>query len=78
MDIEQITEEQGDRPQWLGSLVRRGDTAAATEAEPRFEDDGETRWLGSVARREPDTSTPVETAAWNGSPGRAAGSALAI
>jgi hypothetical protein len=69
MDIEQITEEQGDRPQWLGSLVRRGEGAAPTAPEPAFED--ETRWLGSVARRQSEGTAPESTVSWSGSQERA-------
>jgi hypothetical protein len=71
MDIEHSTEEQGDRPQWLGSLVRRGDVAEPTAAELHFEGEGETRWLGSVARRESEGNPPEDASSWGGSQERA-------
>jgi hypothetical protein len=81
MEIDQMTQEQGDRPQWLGSLVRRGDQLeAATAGEPVI-DESDPRWLGSVARRVGEGTLPApieapqradgEGADWNGSPGRA-------
>jgi hypothetical protein len=41
---------ENDRPQWLGSLVRRGERLAH-DSTPAFEEEAGVRWLGSVARR---------------------------
>jgi hypothetical protein len=80
MDTDQTTGSQGDRPQWLGSLVRRGEQQAQASA-PAFDDEAGTRWLGSVARRNADhgvTSEPqpssasTQAAAWRGSSIRSA------
>ena len=46
------TGNEGDRPQWLGSLVRRGKQVAAPTEEPVFAEGEAGPWLGSVARRQ--------------------------
>jgi hypothetical protein len=76
----------GDRPQWLGSLVRRGEQQAAQAGAATFDEERGGRWLGSVARRnaehgvapaptaERDEPTALEqaAAAWRGSSVRSA------
>ena len=68
MEIEQSTDNQGDRPQWLGSLVRRGEEVAQAATAPVFDAESEAQWLGSVARREAEVDA---AAGWTGSSIRA-------
>src|SRR5436190_4063896 len=73
MEAEHTTGE-GDRPQWLGSLVRRGDEAATHADETPF-DAGAAQWLGSVARRNDGSGDQAGSdlgAGWTGSPVRSA------
>jgi hypothetical protein len=85
MGAHHTTEADGDRPQWLGSLVRRGERQAQQVGAPAFDERAETRWLGSVARRtaagSPVAAAPPEreqtaseqaAAAWRGSSIRSA------
>jgi hypothetical protein len=69
MDIERTNDNPGDQPQWLGSLVRRGDELAAATSEPVFDAEAEAQWLGSVARREAEIDAAA--AGWTGSAVRA-------
>jgi hypothetical protein len=71
MEDERTTQIQGENPQWLGSLVRRGEQVAAQGPEPVFEE-AATQWLGSVARRDDATEAAVAGAAWTGSSERSA------
>jgi hypothetical protein len=76
--------QQGDRPQWLGSLVRQGTQTVAQGEGPVFAEGESAQWLGSVARREsegievatfePETpaAAPVDATTWTGSPVRTA------
>jgi hypothetical protein len=70
MAIDETIPTEGQGPQWLGSLVRRGEKPATAASEPVFDDEGATQWLGSVARR--NAETPEDASAWTGSAGRAA------
>jgi hypothetical protein len=82
MDTDQTTGSQGDRPQWLGSLVRRGEQPTQASAAPAFDDEAGARWLGSVARRnadqgvapepQPSSASAEAAAAWRGSSIRSA------
>jgi hypothetical protein len=71
MAIDESIQTAGDRPQWLGSLVRRGEQVAAQQAEPPFAEGEDARWLGSVARRENDAASEAQSG-WTGSPVRSA------
>lgn len=55
----------GDRPQWLGSLARLGKAQAEAGDRPAFEEGADSRWLGSVARRQAEglESSPPEAPA---------------
>src|SRR4051794_39099965 len=74
MELEQTAETESSSPQWLGSLVRRGEQAAAQGSEPVFDDEAGTQWLGSVARREDAQPDPAPTTGegWTGSSERSA------
>ncbi|MDX6516189.1 MAG: hypothetical protein QOH73_1855 [Gaiellaceae bacterium] len=54
MEIEQSTDNQGDRPQWLGSVARRNDELAGQPpVAPGAEDEGVAEvaaWKGSAER----------------------------